>query len=70
MTYAKGQRVVVKPTSEEVQKEYPVTNWLKEPTTVSLLEECPKGSVDVVGVQLAGGTRKSVYGFNIDRISS
>jgi len=68
--YAKGQRVVVKPTSVEAQQEYPAARWLKEPATVALLESCLKGAVDVVGVQLKDGTRKSVYGFNIDRISA
>lgn len=68
MEYSKGQRVVVKPTAPGVRDSYPAANWLREPSPVTLLEGCLKGTLDVVDVQLEDGTRESVYAFNIDSI--
>lgn len=68
MEYREGQRVIVKPTSPGVRKSYPAANWLTKPTVVTLLEHSPKGTLDVIDVQLADGTEESVYSFNIDRI--
>lgn len=68
MEYAKGQRVVVKPTPSGIRESYPAANWIEAPTTVTLLEGCEKGALDVVDVELKDGTQDSVYAFSIDRI--
>lgn len=70
MQYRTGQKVVVKQTADGVRNSYPAANWLINPTTVTLLEDCLSGTLDVVNVQLEDGTKESVYSFNIDRIKA
>lgn len=69
MQYAKGQRVVIKPSSIEVQDLFPVANWIKKAIAVTLLESCLKGSIDQVKVKLNDGTQRLIYGYNVDRLA-
>lgn len=69
MIFAEGQVLIVKPTVEEVREKYPEADWIEQPVKVMLLQRCLFGQIDPVKVSV-NGTEKSIYSFNIDRISS
>jgi len=57
-------RVKVKPSM--LIRSYPLQE-VRSGTIVKALEGAPKGSLDVVDVQLSSGKVKSVYSFQLDK---
>ena len=60
-----GTRVIVTPTALGLVTSYPAATWLTSSQSVTLLEDCPNATLDVIDVRLDDGTEESVYSFNV-----